>query len=421
MLKVLIIDDTQEKIVEIRRVLTGYVEEPDDVPICGSIRDALKACSNTRYDLVILDLFIPYRAGEDPNPTNAQNFLKLIKEDDDYICPVFVIGITRAQDLTQYKSFFEAETMQVLYYADNDDTWKEQLSNRLDYLTGVKRKLGITYEYDYDVAIINALQAPEYEIMRETLGTEWKEVNLDDDKTTTYYETSLTSKNGENIRCISCYAPQMASIASAALTTKMILRFHPRYLFMTGICAGLKGNDIGFGDILVATHIWDGMSGKYKDLKNEAEGTEMIFEPDYRPISLDAEMLNIINRLKDKAELLSQIKNNYQGEKPDSPLNIHTGPMTSVPAVIASERKIAELKVHARKIIGLEMESYGVFYAAEHAHYLKPIYTASFKSASDLADKDKSDTYQPYASYTSAALMKHIIENELVYDSLMRR
>ena len=213
----------------------------------------------------------------------------------------------------------------------------------------------------------------------------------------------------------------MASIASAALTTKMILRFHPRYLFMTGICAGLKGNNIGFGDVLVATHIWDGMSGKYKDLKNEAKGTEMIFEPDYRPISLDAEMLNIINRLKDKAELLSQIKNNYQGEKPDSPLNIHTGPMTSVPAVIASEKKIAELKVHARKIIGLEMETYGVFYAAEHAHYLKPIYTASFKSASDLADKDKTDTYQPYASYTSAALMKHIIENELVYDNLMRR
>ena len=179
MLKVLIVDDTQEKIIEIRRVLTGFVDEPDDVPICGSIRDALKACSNTRYDLVILDLFIPYKAGEDPNPTNAQSFLKLIKEDDDYICPVFVIGITRAQDLTEYKSFFEAETMQVLYYADNDDTWKGQLNNRLNYLTGVKRKLGITYEYDYDVAIINALQTPEHEIMKETLGTEWKEVNLD--------------------------------------------------------------------------------------------------------------------------------------------------------------------------------------------------------------------------------------------------
>lgn len=416
MLKVLIVDDTQEKIVEIRRVLTGYVEEPDDVPICGSIREALKACSSNRYDLVILDLFIPNRSGEDPNPTNAQNFLKLIKEDEDYICPVFVIGITRAQDITEYKSFFEAETMQVLYYADNDDTWKEQLSNRLNYLTGVKRKLGITYEYDYDVAIINALQSPEHEIMKETLGTAWKEVTLDDDNATTYYETVLTGKEGKKIRCVSCYAAQMASIAAATLATKIILRFHPKYLFMTGICAGLKGNNIGFGDILVASQVWDGMSGKYKDSDRGDANPEMIFEPDYRQISLDAAMLNIINRLKEKKDLLTNIKERFAGEKPDTPLAIHVGPMTSVPAVIASERKIVDLKSHARKLIGLEMESYGIFYAAEHAHLLRPKYTISIKSASDLADKDKTDKYQHYASYTSAALMKYIIENELEFN-----
>ena len=53
MLKVLIVDDTQEKILEIRQVLKGFVKDPNDVPICGSVRDALKECSKTRYDLVI--------------------------------------------------------------------------------------------------------------------------------------------------------------------------------------------------------------------------------------------------------------------------------------------------------------------------------------------------------------------------------
>ena len=415
MLKVLIVDDTQEKIVEIRRILEGFVEEPDDVPICGSIREALKACSTKRYDLVILDLFIPYKAGEDPDPTNAQSFLKIIKEDDEYICPVFVIGITRAQDLTEYKSFFEAETMQVLYYADNDDTWKDQLKNRLGYLTGVKRKLGITYEYDYDVAIINALQTPEHEIMKETLGTEWRELNLDDDRTTTYYETILQSKAGVKIKCISCYAPQMASIASAALTTKLILRFHPKYLFMTGICGALKGNNVGFGDILVSSLVWDGMSGKYKEVKTKEGSFDLIFEPDYRQLSLNADMVNVVNRLKEKNEFLLAIKEGFNGTKPETPLNVHVGPMASVSAVIASDKKIAEIKIHARKMIGLEMESYGMFYAAEHSHCLKPIYTVSVKSASDLADKRKTDKYQPYASYTSAAFVKYIIENELEY------
>lgn len=414
MLTVLIVDDTQEKISEIRNVLEGFVSHPEDVQICGCVRSALKECAKKRYDLVILDLFIPKIEGEVPDPENAKSFLKLIKDDDDYICPIFVIGITRKKSLDRYASFFESETLQVLFYADNDDSWKEKLINRMGYLMRVKQNLGTTYDYDYDIAIINALQFPEHEIMRQVMASKWKEVILDDDKTTTYYETKIQTNSGQWLRCISCYAPQMASVASAALTTKLILRFHPRYLFMTGICAGLKGNGIGYGDILVATQVWDGMSGKYKDGKDD-ENHEMIFEPDYRQISLNPAMHNIINRLKDKVDLCSSIKDSFNGSKPDTPLKIYAGPMTSVPAVIASETKIADLKAHARKIIGLEMESYGFFYAAEHAHHLKPMYTASIKSVSDLADTNKSDDYQSYASHTSASLLKYIIQNELSF------
>lgn len=416
MLKVLIVDDTQEKILEIRQVLKGFVKDPNDVPICGSVRDALKECSKTRYDLVILDLFIPSHSGEMPDPNNAKDFLKIIKCDDDFICPVFIIGITRKQDISEYESFFEAETLKVLWYAENEESWKAQLKNRLEFLCGVKRNIGITYEYDYDVAIINALQSPEHDIMKRTLSNNWKELNLPDDKSTTYYETEITNKKGKKVRCISCYAPQMASVASATLAAKVILRFHPQYLFMTGICAGLKGNGIGFGDVLIASHVWDGMSGKIKE-ESDGKGIELVFEPDYHPITLNTEMLNIANRLKDKKDLCTQIKNDFDGEKPDSALKIHVGQMTSVPAVIASDKKIQELKVHARKLIGLEMESYGIFYAAENAHHLKPKFTVSFKSASDLADKDKTDKYQAYASYTSSALMKYVVENELNFDA----
>ena len=415
MLKVLIVDDTQEKIAQIRQVLNGFVDNPDDLPISGSIRDALKECSMTRYDLVILDLFIPEKVGDTPDPDNAKNFLKIVKEDDDYICPIFIIGITRMQDLGEYKGFFEAETLKILTYAEDDDSWKGQLRNRLEYLVGVNKKMNITYEYNYDVAIINALQTPEHDMMKRTIGGIWEEVNLEDDKTTTYYKTIILGNLGKRLKCISCYAPQMASTASAALTTKVILRFHPKFIFMTGICAGLQGNNIGFGDILVASNIWDGMSGKYKEGEKVDGTSELLFEPDYRQLSLSADMLNIANRLKDNSELLSRIKDNFLGTKPESVLKVHVGPMASVPAVIASEKKIAEMKNHARKLIGLEMESYGMFYAAEHAHRLKPIYTISVKSASDLADKNKTDVYQQYASYTSAAFVKYIIKNELGY------
>ena len=146
MLKVLIVDDTQEKIAEIRKVLAGFVDAPDDAPISGCLRDALKKCARTRYDLVILDLYIPRKAGEIPDPENAKTFLNLIKNDDQLICPVFVIGITRKEDIAGYKDFFESETLKVLFYSENDDLWKGQLKNRLDYLTGVKRNIGMSFE-----------------------------------------------------------------------------------------------------------------------------------------------------------------------------------------------------------------------------------------------------------------------------------
>ena len=79
MLTVLIVDDTQEKISEIRNVLKGFVSHPEDVQICGCVRSALKECAKKRYDLVILDLFIPKIEGEVPDPENAKLFLKLVQ------------------------------------------------------------------------------------------------------------------------------------------------------------------------------------------------------------------------------------------------------------------------------------------------------------------------------------------------------
>ena len=56
-----------------------------------------------------------------------------------------------------------------------------------------------------------------------------------------------------------------------------------------------------------------------------------------------------------------------------------------------------------------------MFYAASNAIKPLPQIVASLKSISDFADVKKDDNYQEYASYTSAALLKFILENELDY------
>lgn len=86
-----------------------------------------------------------------------------------------------------------------------------------------------------------------------------------------------------------------------------------------------------------------------------------------------------------------------------------------MPAVIASKDEIEKIKEHSRKLLGIEMESYGMFYAAENAIAPRPIYVASLKSVSDFATIEKNNDYQDYASYTSAALLKHLVLNVLNY------
>ena len=114
---------------------------------------------------------------------------------------------------------------------------------------------------------------------------------------------------------------------------------------------------------------------------------------------------------------MNSISDNYTTSigKPTTQLAIHLGPMASVPAVLSCKQEIDKIVTHGRKLQGIEMESYGMFYAACNAINPLPKIVASLKSISDFADSKKNDNYQEYASYTSAALLKYIIENELSY------
>ena len=63
---------------------------------------------------------------------------------------------------------------------------------------------------------------------------------------------------------------------------------------------------------------------------------------------------------------------------------------------------------------GVEMEGYGVAYAATHAINPKP-HVIIAKSVCDFADERKSDVFQQFAAYTSCGLVKDLLEKVLEY------
>jgi nucleoside phosphorylase len=75
-------------------------------------------------------------------------------------------------------------------------------------------------------------------------------------------------------------------------------------------------------------------------------------------------------------------------------------------AVVADPDVTGALTEMQRKLVGIEMEAYGVLCASKFSGDAIPT-TFILKSVSDFADDKKNDDWQAYASYTSAMLMHH--------------
>lgn len=415
MLSILIIDDSDDKIKVLKSLFRANPSiRPENVEIADSVLTAIDKLSSKRYDLVVLDLYLPMEKGDDPLPDGGIQLIQLMdaEDKDEIYKPYHIVGLSGEDVKPEHIEVFSQSLWFLLRYSEMDNTWCEQLMHKISYLIQSKKLLQETSTYDFDVAIINALQTPENYWTKKLIANDWKNITVPGDDCNSYYSATLRTTAGKEIRVVTCFANQMASTASSMLTTKVIYNFRPRYLFMTGIAAAVEEESINYGDILVATEVWDGASGKYKDTAE----SDSIFMPDYRQKALNSAFLNIVTQLKEDHSVLRGISDAYPTTlKPSTNLMIHTGPMASVPAVIASADELNKIKGHARKLLGIEMEAYGMFYAAENAIGPRPQIVASLKSVSDYATKSKSDQYQDYASYTSVALLKYIILNRLSY------
>lgn len=415
MLSILIIDDTKDKREDIKAFLTGRFSEIhlNDIEEAETTNEGLDKIMKCQYDLVLLDLFIKNRKGGDPDPQNAINLLDQIHEMEVINCPAHILGITRMREIDEeQKKIFDTYLWSLLFYGEEYNGWETKLQAKISYLIKSKHQLALTPKFNYDVAIINALQELENGMIRSWTDTEWRKIDMPNDTCTNYYETVLEPE-GRKIRCVTTYADRMGMTAASTITTKLINAFRPRYLFMTGISACVSTAKAEVGDIIVAQNVIDGASGKFS-----IEDDQHIFVPDYQSIETNADFISIVNRLKEDEALLRKIKKTIRAnvKASNTELKIHTGPVASVPAVVADRTVIEDIKGQERKLLGLEMEAYGMYYAASRSVLPHPKFCAVLKSATDFANEHKGDEYQPYGAMTSAELLYHIVLNDLDYD-----
>jgi nucleoside phosphorylase len=192
---------------------------------------------------------------------------------------------------------------------------------------------------------------------------------------------------------------------------KMINSFKPKYVAMTGITAGIKGKT-QHGDIVVADPAWDWGSGKWVS----SDG-KLTFSQAPHQLSLNTSLRSKFKLFSRNKAVMSQIKSDWMGDAPSYELVLHVGPLASGASVLADGKTIEEIRRQHRQLLGVEMETYGLYVAAEEAPSPKPQYF-SIKSVVDFGDGEKDDKFQKYAAFTSTRALKYFTEMYLLDDEL---
>lgn len=394
MIRVLVVDDNPLRVASISEILSKSPIHKNNIQYVNSLMEAKGEILKTHYDLMLLDLVLPSRSGEEPQPNAGIDLLHEIVYLDSYKLPENVFIISEYDDALQKLADIESEiSFSTIKYEAASDEWESRLQNYLDHL--IRAKTEHSNGYNFDFAIVCALSSPElYEIKQ--LPFNWEKLDIFGDSTS--YFTGVY--NEKKIVCASSY--EMGMSAAAILSTKMISLFHPRYLVMTGIAGGADKEKLQFGDVMVADPCFDYGSGK-----RVLEDGKSIFKPDYRQIRLDDSVVKVIQTISSQKERLSQIKDQCPYEKPEAPLQIKTGPFGSGAAVVTDTTIISQVTEHNRKFLGFDMEAYGVMLAGYISSAPKTI-PIVMKSVSDFGD-GKDDRYQKYASYTSAKVLEMLI------------
>ncbi len=152
---------------------------------------------------------------------------------------------------------------------------------------------------------------------------------------------------------------------------------------------------------------------------SETGDKKLEFTPDPRPINIVPLLLSRLQFWKEhRQDKLVQIRADWDGEPPGTVLKLHVGPLGSGAPVVAASSTVDQVRDHWRKLIGIEMEAYGVHLACQEAVHPAPMFLC-MKAVCDFADAQKKDDWQAYAAHTAARLFHRFVTEE--WDRLFPR
>ncbi len=399
-MKILIVDDQANRYSRLMEALNETGVDRKSIDIAQSANQAREFLEANVYDLLILDILLPLWPESEADKQHSLDLLVELQETETLHKPGWIVGITADQAAAGAAGFaFEQWTWTIVEFSQSSDEWITRCLNCVRYIQERSLRSSSAEEYGVDLVIICALAEPELEEVLK-LPWNWKSPRPLDG--TQFVRDGHFFLGQRKVTVCACSASRMGMVSTALLSAKVIAELRPRLLAMCGICAGVK-DKVNLGDVLLADPAWDFQSGKrVKDKENAA----FSIAPHQLPVNVS--IRSHIEQIKSDRDSLAKIALDFGSDGPGT-FRIVIGPVASGSAVLADGEVIQEIKQQQRELVGVEMEVYGMYAAAHSSCSPQPLAFA-LKSVCDFADPDKHNNAQRFAAYTSANVLRLLME-----------
>lgn len=408
MIKVLLMDDTPEKIDKIKKVLTtNCLLSEDNITIAKSINSGRTELARNQYDILILDLVMPL---DDDQPIEeggqSEKFVDEMKRIGRLKVPHYIIGLSQYQQkVDENADKFNRKIWKLIHYDLQQDDWIDLLQEAVDSIINTKNQLeeSIKKERTFDIGILCALPE-EFEQLTKAFDVNWSDFNIQN-LPFLFKKVELRSELGHTLRIVATCGQLPGMQASATISSFMMSTFDLKYMFMVGFCAGFKKDGVNYGDVFIASSEYDYGAGK---LVKQGDVQVKLPEPTQYSCSYDliTKLQTYISSQKPEMQLYAKIKDqNLDYDEMNIP-KIYVAPGACGSYVVDDQDFMkALLDDDNRKLRGLEMEGYGLYMAG---HILRKE-CLMIKGIADFADGNKGDKYHRLGSYASAWFLKNFI------------
>lgn len=391
-MRVLIVDDATKKRNELRAQVHAVLGKTAKIEVAANVHEAKTRLEGAAFDLMILDLYLPMRRGEEPRRDGGVALLEHVKQRAAAgvsARPRYVLAVSAFDEVIEaQRRKFQEEAVVLIPYDRGTVDWRAAIRSQVLQVAGALAEC----KHRTDLCVMTALHKVELEAVLG-LPAGWEPLQLEGDATQ-YYRGKF-ARDGKSLEVVAAAATEVGMPTASALAMKMIFRFRPRVLAMAGIAAGLQGE---FGDILVAYDSWDYGSGK----RTAGGESRSEFRPRPNNLPIDPDLKERLATFSlAHAPALRAIRDGWQGLAPTAAPAVFAGPLASGASVVADRGILGEIRALNDKLIGVEMEAYGVFAACRIADAPRPA-ALVIKSICGFGEVADDDRYQGYAAHTSA-------------------